>query len=105
MASPRNPFPGMNPFLERSWSDTHTRLIGYISDTLAGGGLPGGLRARAEEYLMVEEADRDDGSARADVAVVEPWKRGDRPSWSAAEPADEEVVLTEPELVLRASEI
>lgn len=95
----------MNPFLERGWSDTHTKLISYICDALAGGGLPGGLRARAEEYLMVEESVGDDGSARADVAVVEPWKRGDRPSWPGVEPAGGDVALADPELVLRASEI
>lgn len=45
MVSTRNPFPGMNPFLEQGWSDTQTRLIGYICDSLAQSGLPGGLRA------------------------------------------------------------
>jgi hypothetical protein len=56
MISPHNPFPGMNPFLERSWSDVHTQLIAYIRDELALRGLPAGLRARAEERLSVELA-------------------------------------------------
>jgi hypothetical protein len=95
----------MNPFLERGWSDTHTRLIGYICDTLAGCRLPGGLRARAEEFLMVEEPPEDGGTARADVAVVEPWKHGQRPSWPGGEPMAASVALAEPEFVLRPSAI
>jgi len=50
MISYHNPFPGMNPFLEHRWSDVHTRLIGYIGDELARGGLPQGLRARTKNF-------------------------------------------------------
>jgi hypothetical protein len=45
-----NPFPGMNPFLERHWADVHTRLIAYICDEIAGQ-LPSELNARAEEHV------------------------------------------------------
>jgi NDP-sugar pyrophosphorylase family protein len=31
-----NPFPGMNPFLERYWSDVHTKLVAYIGDAILG---------------------------------------------------------------------
>jgi hypothetical protein len=64
-----NPFPGMNPYLEGSWPDVHTRLIGYISDAL-GEELPADLSARAEEEVIVgSEVDTSLTSYRADVAV------------------------------------
>lgn len=34
MISTKNPFPGMNPFLELRWPDVHLALIGYIRDAL-----------------------------------------------------------------------
>jgi hypothetical protein len=101
MASTHNPFPGMNPFLERSWSDTHTLLIGYIRDALAEKGLPEGLRARAEEHLTVEESDETRHSARADVAVIESWKKGIPPTWSPGGEKASPVTLAEPKLVAR----
>lgn len=101
MASTQNPFPGMNPFLERNWSDTHTLLIGYVRDALAGGGLPGGLRARAEEHLAVEEAEELRQTARADVAVLESWRRGVAPSWSPRLEGDAPAALASPELIVR----
>ncbi len=30
----KNPFPGMNPFFERRWRDTHTSLITYLADAV-----------------------------------------------------------------------
>lgn len=74
-----NPFPGMNPFLERFWPDVHTALIGYIRDAIAEQ-LPPGLKARSEEHVTLA-ADGDEKNARADVAVVESWKRGVPPQW------------------------
>lgn len=105
MVSTENPFPGMNPFLERGWSDTHTLLIGYIRDTLARNGLPDGLRARAEEHLAVEEADGSAQTARADVAVVESWGKGLAPSWSPGGGGQAAVALASPKLVLRESRV
>ncbi len=49
----KSPFPGMDPYLERHWSDVHARLIVYISDQLQPQ-LGGSLRARVEERLIVE---------------------------------------------------
>lgn len=48
MNSIKNPFPGMNPYLERRWPDVHTRLTVYVRDDLADQ-LPIGLVARIEE--------------------------------------------------------
>lgn len=90
----KNPFPGMNPYLERSWSDVHTRLIGYISDALADD-LPSDLRARAEEGVVLSTA----GSYRADIAVKEHWELGESPVWSPSEDLGTAVVVAEPEIV------
>ncbi len=50
----KNPFPGMNPWLEAYWGDVHTSLTTYARDAIQQA-LPGGLQARVEEYLAVEE--------------------------------------------------
>jgi hypothetical protein len=46
----KSPFPGMDPYLDRHWSDVRARLIVYISDQLQPQ-LGGSLRARVEERL------------------------------------------------------
>ncbi len=48
-----NPFPGMNPYLERHWRDVHARLIVYACDSLQAQ-LPDGLIARIEERVYVD---------------------------------------------------
>src|ERR1700683_2918762 len=48
-----SPFPGMDPYLEAHWRDIHTRLIIYACDSLQGA-LPGRLRARVEERVLLE---------------------------------------------------
>jgi hypothetical protein len=48
-----NPFPGMNPWLERFWGDLHTRLISYAADAIQEY-LPGDLVARMQERVFVE---------------------------------------------------
>jgi len=100
MVSTRNPFPGMNPFLERGWSDTHTLLVGYIRDALAQAGLPTGLRARAEEALSIDEGDEAKQTARADAALIESWREGVAPEWKAEREGSPAVVAT-PTLVAR----
>ncbi len=48
-----SPFPGMDPYLEAHWRDIHASLIIYTRDALQGV-LPGSLRARAEERVLLE---------------------------------------------------
>jgi hypothetical protein len=43
----------MDPYLEAHWRDVHTGLVIYGRDALQGV-LPGGLRARAEESVLLE---------------------------------------------------
>lgn len=52
----RNPFPGMNPYLESFWGDVHARLTLYACDAL-NPQLPQELIARVEEYLALETVD------------------------------------------------
>ncbi len=75
MPAPSNPFPGMNPFLQESWNDVHTMLIGYIRDALSEV-LPADLVARAEEQVALEEDGERARFRRADVALIEPWSAG-----------------------------
>ncbi len=49
----KNPFPGMNPFLEQRWSDFHTSFNVAIRDAL-NRSLPGDLEARVEESVSVD---------------------------------------------------
>jgi hypothetical protein len=81
MPSDENPFPGMNPYLQGSWSDVHTALIGYIRDTL-NPELPPDLTARAEERITVAVQEEEPRSRRVDVAVVEGWREGFPPVWT-----------------------
>lgn len=68
-SSMKNPFPGMNPWLEAHWSDVHTRLMVYLCDALEDQ-LPADLVARVEETV---EIDSESGArpAHPDVQVVE----------------------------------
>src|SRR5258707_611668 len=49
-----SPFPGMDPYLEASWRDVHSRLIIYMTDTIQDA-LPSALlHARVEERIVLE---------------------------------------------------
>ena len=63
----KNPFPGMNPYLEGHWPDVHSSLIIYTRDQLQEK-LPEGLLARAEEQVCVDEVGQRFHS-RPDVQV------------------------------------
>jgi len=80
-----NPFPGMNPFMERRWRDVHLALIGLIRRRL-GLSLPGSYTAMAEEHVSVVGGETC--GYYPDVSVIaEPWKRGEPPVWTPAREA------------------
>ncbi len=79
-----SPFPGMDPYLEQFWRDVHARLIIYAADQLQGR-LPGDLRARVEERVVVEPGEGEDRNVYPDIRVVE---RGRGPSAAVATAAD-----------------
>jgi hypothetical protein len=64
----KSPFPGMDPYLERRWGDVHTRLCTYISAALQST-LPDGLRARAQEDVLVEYDDPK--TYEPDITIIE----------------------------------
>lgn len=89
----------MNPYLERRWSDVHSRLIGYMADAVATH-LPDGLVARAEESIAID-AWEETSRYRADVHVEESWKQGVAPAWApGTTAAGDGVLATEPDIIL-----
>lgn len=101
MISTKNPFPGMNPFLERTWHPVHTALISFIWEEIATR-LPDDLVARPEERLAIDEIEPGNGYI-ADVGITETWKEGVSPSWTPAQHTREGVAIAEPQ-ILRVDE-
>ncbi|MCL4204028.1 MAG: DUF4058 family protein [Pirellulaceae bacterium] len=95
-----SPFPGMDPYLEDFWRDVHASLVIYARDQLQGR-LPGNLRARVEERVVVEPLVLDDElrSVYPDIRVVE---RGHGPAVAVAPETD--VAIEEPLIVRLASD-
>jgi hypothetical protein len=103
----KNPFPGMNPWLEESWRDLHAHLLVYACDLL-NAELPPGLQARVDERLAIEQSEDQFRSYVPDIALTERWDRPAGPvlgrggaTVSAAEPT----VIDLGEEVLRRVEI
>lgn len=65
-----SPFPGMDPYLEQHWRDVHASLIIYVRDQLQAM-LPGDLRARVEERVVVEPGEDRERSVYPDIRVIE----------------------------------
>ena len=66
----KSPFPGMDPYLETRWGDVHSSLCVEIRSALQPL-LPKGLRARAQEGVLVDTSD-DSTNVRfePDVSIV-----------------------------------
>lgn len=60
----------MNPYLEARWGDVHTRLCAHVSATLQPE-LPTGLRARAEERVLLSLAGEPYRVRRGDTVLVQ----------------------------------
>ena len=83
----------MDPYLEARWSNVHSTLITAIQDALQPA-LPPGLRARAEERVLLEDVGGEPlKQYRSDVAVVE--SRGG----AATAVAEAAVVVPEPYVI------
>ena len=76
-----SPFPGMDPYLERYWSDVHGRLTFYSSDQL-NQRLPSGLVSRCESRLIVQDWNGPYRAFRPDLVVTE---YPEAPAWEAAD--------------------
>ena len=68
-----SPFPGMDPYLERSWGDVHHMLIAYARDQLRTL-LPRDLRARVEERVLVESPGDGSRGIIPDLRILERHK-------------------------------
>ena len=66
----KSPFPGMDPYLEQAWRDVHHSLCTYARDDIQSQ-LGGGLLARVDERLVVEQAPATARSFYGDVRVVQ----------------------------------
>lgn len=68
----KNPFPGMNPYLEARWYDFHTRFAAHAAEQL-NDTLPADLVANTEERVAVEhEGIAVSQAFRPDVQVEQP---------------------------------
>lgn len=111
--SRKNPFPGMNPWLEGRWSDVHVAMIGFIRETL-GLRLPDGLVAHGEEHISVTYSDGQSKRYRTDVALRvrddpsdEPpgdWQAGLPPLWKSDGEDSGGVEVAEPKIVFQEGE-
>ncbi len=79
----KNPFPGLNPWMQDVWHDVRAKLIIYLSEAITDK-LPDDLVARAEESVTLSGPTEDLNIARPDVNVSEAdsWKDGVAPAWS-----------------------
>jgi hypothetical protein len=66
----KNPFPGMDPYLEQFWLDVHARIILYACDQLEEQ-LPSNLLARVEERVVFECEGEEARAAYPDVKIAE----------------------------------
>jgi len=97
----KNPFPGMNPWLEEFWRDVHAKLLVYASDQL-NSELPPGLQARVDERLAIDAEEEKARSYVPDVAVTQSW---DRPAGPVLGGTGASVAAAEPTIVDFGQEI
>src|SRR5438552_1394314 len=103
----KNPFPGMNPWLELNWREVHASVVVYARDQLQPK-LPPGLRARVEEDVTLDEVLNEHvGRMRPDVHVTEEWDGGTGGAAVAVagQPAAAGVIVLEEPFVQRHIEI
>jgi hypothetical protein len=96
-----SPFPGMDPYLEAHWRDLHARLIIYACDAFQAV-LPGSLRARVEESVLLETPEGiGDHPLFLDVRVVEytSKRNTEAPHTAGVAVAEPMLVDTDPEQV------
>jgi len=97
----KNPFPGMNPWLEAFWRDIHAKLLVYACDQL-NAELPSGMVARVDERLAIDAEQEKERTYLPDIAVTEPW---DRPAGPVLGQGGQGVIAAEPTIVDFGQEI
>jgi hypothetical protein len=94
-ADMKNPFPGMNPWLQEFWRDVHAKLLVYACDQL-NSELPPGLQARVDERLAIDADEEKSRTYLPDVSVTESW---DRPAGAVLGQGGQTVAAAEPTVV------
>jgi len=97
----KNPFPGMNPWLEEFWRDVHAKLLVYACDQL-NGELPADLHARVDERLAIDTEEEKGRAYVPDVAVSESW---DHPAGPVLGQGGQTVTAAQPTVVDFGQEI
>ncbi|MEO0415054.1 MAG: DUF4058 family protein [Verrucomicrobiota bacterium] len=90
----KNPFPGMNPWLEGYWGDMHLSLLTYIRDQIQSQ-LPGNLYAQGEMSVTVDEYPENPARYVPDVSILDAGGDGGA---AVMEQADT-LVATKPKVV------
>lgn len=95
---PANPFPGMNPYLERSefWPGIHNRVVVHLGDTLARQLRPEYM-VRTEQRVYVSEEPDDSGrrpSRIPDITILDPGWAAQRAVAVETEPRQTEGAVT-----------
>lgn len=100
-ADMKNPFPGMNPWLQEFWRDIHAKLLVYACDQL-NSELPAGLQARVDERLAIDAEEEKARTYLPDVSITESW---DRPAGPVLGQGGQTVAAAEPTVVDFGQEI
>jgi len=103
----KNPFPGMNPWLEDYWRDVHAKFLVYACDQL-NAELPPGLQARIDERLAIDSEEAKPPTYVPDVAITEHWDRPAEPvlgSGGASAALADPIVVDFGQQILRHLEI
>jgi hypothetical protein len=103
----KNPFPGMNPWLEDYWRDVHASLLVYARDQL-NRKLPDDLTASVDERLAIDVGEERPCAYVPDVSISESWDNPVGPALGAggvAVEAAEPIVLDQDEMKVRRLEI
>src|SRR4051794_34632144 len=100
-----SPFPGMDPWLEESWSGVHTRLVTYACDQLQSQ-IGNGLIALLEERVYAEAHFEEARQFVPDVHVYERSRRpGRRTNGAGLAVAEPEELIPFPRLDVREAYI
>lgn len=97
----KNPFPGMNPWLEEHWPDVHACMLVYACDDL-NETLPADLRARMDERFAPKTNQDQALAFLPSMSDDDAWKR---PAGPVLGPGGDSVVAAEPTVVEFGDEV
>ena len=99
----KSPFPGLDLYLEKFWSNVHTRAMTYLGDQIQPQ-LPEGLWSHVEESVTVNDPNADrDRIITPDVHVTEEGETN--PEWSNSRTTTSAATIAEPVIIVAEEEI